>query len=149
MPQILQGFEMRFFVVLKLFRPARANILGQVLRCEIESLEIRIVFRGQRIGPDKTRGVDIGVQTALKPMQLIGPDEVHLARQHSVVPSIRQVMRKCRDKAVVGVPIVIAPGRRGIEPRHETGPRGHADWAGGGGMGEIRRACSKLCHIRV
>jgi len=100
-------------------------------------LETRIVFRGQWIGPDKARGINIGVQAALKPVQLIGSDEVHLARQHRFVSRIRQVVRKGRDKAVVGIAVVIASGRGCIEPGHEARTRRHADRTGGVSIGEV------------
>ena len=47
-------------------------------------------------GPCEVGGVDVGGYAFFETVQLVGADEVHLAREHGAIPGKAQVMGKCR-----------------------------------------------------
>ena len=78
-------------------------------------------------------------------MKLVGADEMHFPCEDRLVSSICQIMRKRRNKTVVGVAVVVATGCRGIKAGHKAGSGWYTDWAGRVSVGEI---CRRLHQLR-
>ncbi len=99
-------------------------------------------------GPAEIGGVDVGGQPFLEPVQLVGADEMHLARQRGEVARPAQVVGIGGDVRAELGGVVIDPGARGQLPRHERGPRRGAQRRGGIGIGESHRARGQFLQVR-
>ena len=81
--------------------------------------------------PAKIGGVNIGGAALLKPMQLVRPDEMHLAAEHGAVPGVAQVMRHRGHGAGQISRVVKTPGLRWQLPGHQAIARRGAQGAVG------------------
>ena len=88
--------------------------------------------------PAEIGGVDIGGQPFLEPMQLIGTDEMHLAREASLVSRPAQVMGIGGDIGGKLGSIVINARAGRQKARNETGAAWGAERAGGVAIGKAR-----------
>ena len=63
-------------------------------------------------GPAEIRGVDVRCQAFLETVQLVGANEMHLARETGLVARTAQVMRVGRGRGAELGRIVVDAGRR-------------------------------------
>ena len=99
-------------------------------------------------GPAEISGIDISGQTFLEPVQLVGADKMHLARQAGVIARTAQVMRIGRHAGRKFSRVVIdARGARQLA-RHKRRPPRCAQWAGGIGILEPRRPRCQFFQVR-
>ena len=111
------------FVVVDLVRGDRLAGLGQ-------HVHVVVPLADPLTGPLPVRGprevgrIDVGRQPFLEPVQLIGPDEVHLAGQHRAIPAARKVMgeRRRRRRKLAGV-VPRADRRDGTTRQHREARR--------------------------
>ena len=99
-------------------------------------------------GPAEIGGVDVGGQAFLKPVQLVGADEVHLAGQGGVVAGAAQVVGVGRDVRGELGGVVIDPGAARQGARHEGGAGGGAKRRGGVGVGKAHRPGGQGAQVR-
>ena len=71
--------------------------------------------------------IDVGQRTFLEPVQLVGPDEVHLPDEHGAVAEQAQPVRERRDARRQLAGIVDRPGARRQETAHQRRPGRHAE----------------------
>ena len=99
-------------------------------------------------GPAEIGGVDVGGQAFLEPVQLIGANEMHLARQAGLIARAAQVVRIGRDGRGEFGGVVIDAGCAGQLARHETGPSGRAKGAGRIGVLKPRGVFGQTAQVR-
>ncbi len=93
--------------------------------------------------PAEIGRIDVGGQPLLETVQLIRPDEMHLAGQAGVVAGGTQMMGEGRDGRREFGGIVIDPGTRRQLPAHERGAARRAERRGRIVVGKARRARGK------
>ena len=76
--------------------------------------------------PGVVRRVHVGGEPVLEPVELIGPDEVHLAAQGSAVTDLAEVMGEGRNRRREFGGVVVGPDPCGQLPRHEGESRRRA-----------------------
>jgi hypothetical protein len=81
-------------------------------------------------GPAEVGRIDVGGQALLQAVQLVGPDEMHLARQAGLVALEPEVMGEGRDGGAEFRRVVVDAGVRGQQPGHEDRPRRGAQGRG-------------------
>lgn len=86
--------------------------------------------------PTEIGGVDVGGETFLEAVDLIGPDEVHFARQDGAIAARAQIVRQRGRLGGKFAGIVIGADARRQLPHHQRKARGAAQRAGTIGAGE-------------
>ena len=140
----LVGHGVVIFHLVAGFRHARTRDRPHVVIPPVDTFARLAVIRR----PAKVGGVDIGGQAFLEPVQLIGADEMHLARQAGLIARTPQMVgvggHARRELCRV---VIDARGRREL-PRHERRPPRRAQRAGGIGVLEPRRPRRQLFEVR-
>jgi hypothetical protein len=98
--------------------------------------------------PGVVGGVDVGGQPFLEAVELVRPDEMHLARQAGAVAGGAEIMREGRNRGGELAGVVIGRDARDQLARHEAEPRGRAERRVAIGRVETRAARRQPVHMR-
>ena len=140
----LMGDVVVIFKLVGDLRHARAGDGAKVVVPPVDPLpRLAVIRRPAEIG-----GVDVGRQAFLEPVQLIGADEMHLARKGRRIARPAQVVGIGRDVGAEFGGVVIDAGAAGQLAGHEARPPRRAEGGAGIGIGKPDRARGKRLQVR-
>ena len=99
-------------------------------------------------GPAEVGRVDVGGQPLLEAVQLVGADEVHLAREAGRVAGAAKVVGEGGQIGGELGGVVVDPGAARQQPGHEAGAARGAERARGVGVDEAGRAFGEAGEVR-
>ncbi len=131
------------------------GLVGRLVHAGVEDAGQVVVPREPLAGgqapirrPVESGRVDVGGQTLLEPVQLIGPDEVHLAREDGVVAARTQQMGDRRRLGGQLGGVVEDADRRRPPPRQHRRARGRAQRRGAVGALERHARARERRQVR-
>ena len=144
---VLDGVEGDFVVILHLVRNLGGTGAGDRPEIVIPPVD---AFAGFAIVgcPAEVGRINVGRQTLLEPVQLVGSDKMHFPRQTGMIARRPQMMRIGRDSGRELGRIVINAGSRWQLAAHERCPAGSAQGRSGIIVCESGRARGQRSQMR-